>query len=98
MVDNVARAEATAWTTEERPEQAAARLVTTRDAEWVTRFAAELDRRRSSEELARVLTVWGLSQANAARLFGVSRQAVTKWLGRGLPIVRPGAIGDLAAA
>src|SRR5438034_43276 len=94
----MARAQAAAWTTEERPEHAAARLVTARDPEWVARFAAELDRRRNADELARVLSVWGLSQADVARMFGVSRQAVTKWLAGGTPPDRAVAIADLAAA
>ena len=42
--------------------------------------------------------MWALSQAEVARLFGVSRQAVGKWLRHGVPPERAGAISDLAAA
>ena len=48
--------------------------------------------------MARTLEVWNLSQAEAARLFGVSRQAVGKWLRYGVPPERAGAVSDLAAA
>ena len=41
---------------------------------------------------------WGVSQAEAARLLGVSRQAVGKWLARGAPPARADALADLAAA
>ena len=46
----------------------------------------------------RVYEVWGLSQADSARLFGVSRQAVGKWLEQGVPVDRAEALADLAAA
>ena len=42
--------------------------------------------------------MWGLSQAEAARLFGVSRQAIGKWLYKGIPPERARAISDLAVA
>ena len=44
------------------------------------------------------MEVWGLSQAEAARLFGVSRQALGKWLQHGIPAERAQAVSDLAAA
>ena len=40
----------------------------------------------------------GLSQAEAARLFGVSRQALAKWVHHGIPSDRVRAVSDLAAA
>lgn len=61
-------------------------------------FTESLDHRRAGESLARTLDVWGTSQAEAARLLGVSRQAVGKWLQRGAPPARAGALADLAAA
>jgi hypothetical protein len=39
-----------------------------------------------------------LSNAEAARLFGVSRQAFSKWLESGVPADRVPAVADLAAA
>jgi predicted transcriptional regulator len=65
---------------------------------WLDAFAEQLDQARHASELERVLVVWGLSQADAARLFGVSRQAIGKWLDQGVPPERAGVIADLAAA
>jgi transcriptional regulator with XRE-family HTH domain len=68
------------------------------EVEWLDAFAEALDRRRGGRQLARVLEVWGLSQSEAARVFGVSRQAVSKWLAAGPPAERAEVIADLAAA
>lgn len=38
--------------------------------------------------LERILEVWDLSQSRCATLFGVSRQAFTKWLHDGVPAER----------
>jgi len=65
---------------------------------WLDSFAEYLDRRRAGHALARVQDVWGLSQADSARFFGVSRQAVGKWLSQGVPAERAEAIANLAAA
>jgi len=65
---------------------------------WLDSFAEYLDRKRAGHALARVHEVWGLSQADSARLFGVSRQAVGKWLDQGVPVDRAEAIADLGAA
>lgn len=54
--------------------------------------------RAAARSLARTIAVWNPSQAEAARLFGVSRQAVGKWLRQGMPPERTGAASDLAAA
>lgn len=99
-MDGVANdaAAATAWATERRPERAAALLVASRPATWVRRFGDELDRRVAGSDLDRVLSVWDLSQSDAARLFGVSRQAIGKWLRGGVPADRAVAVADLAAA
>ena len=68
------------------------------DAGWLDAFIASLDRRRAVASFTRTTEAWGLSQAEAARLFGVSRQAVGKWRRRGVPPERAGAVADLAAA
>jgi predicted transcriptional regulator len=86
------------WAGAERPERAAALLVAERTPDWVEQFIGALDRRMSGESLSRILATWGLSQAEAARLFGVSRQAVSKWMTGGLPPERAVAAADLAAA
>lgn len=65
---------------------------------WLDQVAEALDAHRAGDQLARVLEVWGLSQADAGRLFGVTRQAVSKWLATGVPAERTTAVADLAAA
>lgn len=82
------------------PRDAAARLAANQrdDRGWLDEFAESLDRHRAGQSFARVLTVWDLSQSEAGRLFGISRQALSKWLEHGVPVDRTEAIADLAAA
>jgi predicted transcriptional regulator len=82
------------------PRSAAEQIVAAHKGEsaWLDAFTEHLDRHRSGQSLARTLSVWGLSQAETARLLGISRQAVGKWLERGAPAGRIELIGDLAAA
>lgn len=61
-------------------------------------IAAELDRVRAVQPLVRTMEVWGLTHADVARMFGVTRQAVAKWIAVGVPAERAAAVGDLAAA
>ena len=90
----------TAELLERDPREVADELVAagSEDPDWLQAFTTELDERVARGQLARVLSVWGLSQADAAALFGVSRQAVSKWLRSGVPAVRLEAVADLAAA
>lgn len=82
------------------PEEAAERIFRAHEHEgaWLDAFTESLDRRRACDSFARTIEVWNLSQAEAARLFGVSRQAIGKWLRQGVPRERTGAASDLAAA
>ena len=64
---------------------------------WVGRFVGELDRMAERDEFDRVLDTWGISNAEAGRLFGVTRQAIGKWRANGLPDERRAVVGDLAA-
>ena len=86
--------------TELDPREAAARLARRQrdDRGWLDEFAESLDRQRAAQSLARVLSVWDLSRAEAARFFGVSRQALSKWLQQGVPAERTQAVADSAAA
>jgi predicted transcriptional regulator len=86
--------------TELDPREAAAKLAAAHQKElgWLDEFAEYLDRHRAGQSLARTLTVWDLNQSQAARLFGVSRQALSKWLDQGVPAERAEVIADLAAA
>lgn len=83
-----------------QPREAAARLVAAHQQEpgWLDQFAEYLDRHRAGQSLARILRIWDLSQSHAARQFGVSRQALHKWLESGVPAERTAAVADLAAA
>ena len=82
------------------PVRAADALLTehAHNPEWLDAFSAALDRRRHGRDLERILEVWGVSQSEAGRRFGVSRQAVAKWLTTGVPADRMAAIADLSAA
>ena len=80
------------------PEDAAAEVAASADAQWTRRFLDELDRTVRKAPLERFVELWGLSNAAAAMVFGVSRQAFSKWLRAGPPAARAAAIGDLAAA
>ena len=80
------------------PEDAAALLAAGSDPSWRRRFVDELDRTVRTAPLARFVALWGLSDAGAARIFGVSRQACSKWLRHGPPSSRSRAVADLAAA
>ena len=82
------------------PEEAADRTFAAheQDSVWLDAFTERLDRLRGGASFARTLGVWGLSQAEAARLFGVSRQAAAKWLRQGAPPERAVAMADLSAA
>jgi len=82
------------------PREAAERLVASqyRRSGWLDVFTEHLDRRRAGQSLTRTLAVWDLNQSQAARLFGVSRQALSKWLEQGVPGERAEAVADLAAA
>jgi len=66
--------------------------------DWLRDLTDELDRAVRRTPLERLVRLWGLSNAEAARLFGVSRQAFAKWLKGGVPSERAPAVADLAAA
>lgn len=68
------------------------------ESAWLDAFSEHLDQQRAREAFARTLDVWDLSQSEVARIFGVSRQAVAKWVGKGLPPERAAMAADLAGA
>ena len=84
--------------TDMSPSQAATVLIAQGDQEWARSLVDELDRAVRSQPLERFVELWGLSNAGAARVFGVSRQAFSKWLQNGPPAARCGAVADLATA
>lgn len=81
------------------PHAVAAQLIADApDLGWLRALTDDLDREVRTAPLARFLSLWGLSNAEAARVFGVSRQAFSKWLQSGVPADRTPAVADLAAA
>lgn len=68
------------------------------DEKWLRTLVDDLDQRIRSRPLERLLNLWGLSAAQGAQLFGISRQAFMKWLKGGPPADRAEAIAALAAA
>lgn len=68
------------------------------DTDWLRALTDDLDRRLRTAPLERLLTLWGLSASEAARAFGVTRQALSKWRQSGVPPDRTPALMDLAAA
>lgn len=67
------------------------------EPDWIARLVAELDRRVAGGQLSRIMSSWDLSRTELGAVFGVSRQAVTKWLTEGVPAERAPMAADLAA-
>ena len=65
---------------------------------WLRALADDLDRELRTEPLERFLVLWGLSASEAARVFGVSRQALSKWRQSGVPAGRTPALMDISEA
>jgi len=80
------------------PVEAAEELLGSRTPEWIDAFSEALQRQRMGGALRRVLQTWDLSQSEAARRFGVSRQSVAKWLASGVPANRASSVAELSAA
>lgn len=76
------------------PDEAARELIESADVGWLRDLVDALDRQVRTEPLNRLTTLWDLSNAAAARIFGVSRQAFSKWLVSGPPADR---IDDVVA-
>jgi hypothetical protein len=83
-----------------RLDPATAALAVSRDADdaWTMEFLRVLESRVRTRPLERLMATWDLSAAATGRVFGVSRQAVAKWRGSGVPDDRAVALADLAAA
>ena len=79
------------------PREAAAHLADQHDEVWLAALAQELDQRLSGRQLDRALRVWGLSRTELGELFGVSRQAVSKWIRDGVPTDRAAQVADVDA-
>ena len=79
------------------PQDAASLLLAEHDSAWIAALTEELDRRQSGQQLERIMRLWDLSRTDLGRLFGVSRQAVSKWIDDGVPADRITQVADLAA-
>jgi hypothetical protein len=77
-----------AMDTSAAPEEIARELASSADLHWLRELVDALDREVRTEPLERLTKLWDLSNAAAARLFGVSRQAFSKWLVKGPPADR----------
>lgn len=75
----------------------AERLVAAHDDEWVRQLVDELDRHLSGRGLERVRRRWQLSRTELGAMFGVSRQAVSKWMADGVPADRAEQVADVEA-
>ncbi len=80
------------------PSEAARVLVQNADEAWLAELQRSLDQQLAHSDLDHILGVWNLSQSDAAELFGVTRQAISKWRAQGVPTSRIDAVADLSAA
>ena len=71
--------------TSSSPYALARELAESAEVEWLRDLVDALDRELRVAPLERLVVLWDLSNAAAARLFGVSRQAFAKWLETGPP-------------
>lgn len=78
--------------------EVATRLAETHDPAWIRAVVAELELKLQTTPLDRLISLWALSAAEAAQLFGVTRQAFAKWQHSGPPPDRSPAVAALAAA
>lgn len=68
------------------------------DEGWLRDVARGLLRALEARPLEDLMASWDLSASEAAAAFGVSRQAFSMWLRRGVPAERAAAVADLTAA
>lgn len=80
-----------------RPEELARELVDSAEPDWLRDLVDALDREVRTAPLERLTALWDLSNAAAARLFGISRQAFSKWLDKGPPPDRADDVARVAA-
>lgn len=80
------------------PKDAADTIAATHDRAWIRSVVSYLDQALHKDPLERLITLWGLSAAEAAELFGVSRQAFSRWQQSGPPVDRSTAIAAMEDA
>jgi hypothetical protein len=80
------------------PTAVAAQLIASHDRAWLREVVNQLDVILQRSPLERLIALWGVSSAEAAGFFGVSRQAFAKWLQVGPPADRAPAVAALEDA
>ena len=68
------------------------------NAAWLRAVVDALDRHLRLRSLERLQTLWGLSDPDTAKIFGVSSQALSRWLRVGVPSKHARALAELSAA
>ena len=68
------------------------------DATWLRAVVDKLDRHLRLRPLVRLQQVWSLSDVETARIFGVSRQTLSRWRQQGIPPQKMPALADLSIA
>ena len=68
------------------------------DAAWLRAVVDALDRCLRIRPLERLQTLWGLSDADTAKIFGVSPQVLSRWLNDGVPSKHAPALAELSVA
>jgi hypothetical protein len=80
------------------PAAVAALLTASHDRVWLREVISQLDVTLQRSALERLIVLWGITSAEAAGFFGVSRQAFAKWLRGGPPADRAPAVAALEDA
>ncbi len=81
------------------PREVAERLVAEAPStSWLRALTDDLDRRLRASPIDSLMRLWALSAGDVARIFAVSRQAISKWRHKGIPAARMPAVADLAIA
>ena len=68
------------------------------DSIWLRAVVDVLDRHLRVRPLIRLQRVWGLSDAETARMFGISCQTLSWWRQHGIPPNQMPALADLSVA
>lgn len=80
------------------PAAVAAQLTASHDRAWLREVVSQLDITLQRSALERLIALWGISSAEAAGFFGVSRQAFAKWMQAGPPADRAPSVAALEDA
>jgi len=80
------------------PAAVAAELTARHDRAWLREVVSQLDITLQRSALERLIALWGITSAEAAGFFGVSRQAFAKWVQAGPPTDRAPSVAALEDA